>query len=106
MPIPAENIIATQDTVRNSGSSPSAPSGMAPYLLTASHRLYTTNRLAVSTKSQPMFVVTQPRAALEALTRLSVSTKPQTRNATATPEVTPKTTQSIGLRRCSSTPIG
>jgi hypothetical protein len=30
MPIPALNIIATQDTVRNSGFSPSRPSGILP----------------------------------------------------------------------------
>lgn len=30
MPMPALNIMATQDTVRNSGSSPSAPSVIRP----------------------------------------------------------------------------
>jgi hypothetical protein len=37
MPIPALNIMAIHDVVRNSGCSSSAPSGMRPYLLAASH---------------------------------------------------------------------
>ena len=36
--MPALNIIAIHETVRNSGSSSSRPSGMRPYLLAASHR--------------------------------------------------------------------
>ena len=36
MPMPALNIIATQDTVRNSGCSSSRPSGIRPYRPAAS----------------------------------------------------------------------
>jgi hypothetical protein len=36
IPIPALNIIATQETVRNSGCSSSAPSGIRPYRPAAS----------------------------------------------------------------------
>ena len=56
--MPALNIIATHDTVRNSGPSSSRPSGMLPNLLTASQITKTTNALAVSTNSQPVLVMT------------------------------------------------
>jgi hypothetical protein len=36
--MPALNIMAIHETVRNSGASSSRPSGMRPYLLAASHR--------------------------------------------------------------------
>jgi hypothetical protein len=36
--MPALNIIAIHEMVRNSGASSSRPSGMRPYLLVASHR--------------------------------------------------------------------
>ena len=52
--MPALNIIATQETVRNSGSSSSRPSGMSPNRLAASQMTNTTNALAVVTKSQPV----------------------------------------------------
>jgi hypothetical protein len=53
MPMPALNIIAIHDDVRNSGSSLSCPSGIRPYRLMARHTAKSTNPLAVSTKAQP-----------------------------------------------------
>src|SRR3954449_9645881 len=53
MPMPALNIIAIQEMVRNSGASSSRPSGMRPYLLAASHRTKTTKAEARVTNSQP-----------------------------------------------------
>ena len=57
--MPAENIIATHETVRNSGSSSSRPSGMLPYLPSASQSTKTTKALAVVTNSQPALVIVQ-----------------------------------------------
>ena len=94
MPIPALNIIAIQDTVRNSGSSPSRPSVMLPNRLRASHSTNTTNALDVSTNSQPVFVITQVSDLPETSARLLVLAKPQTRKAMAIAAVTPKTTLS------------
>ncbi len=51
--MPALNIIAIHDTVRNSGFSLSAPSGIRPYRLIASAIANSTNPLATSTKAQP-----------------------------------------------------
>ena len=59
--MPALNIIAIQEMVRNSGRSSSRPSGIRPYLLAASQITYTTNADASSTNSQPRLPVTQPR---------------------------------------------
>ena len=59
--MPALNIIAIQETVLNSGSSSSRPSGMLPYLLIASHSTKTTKALEVVTNSQPAFVIVQSR---------------------------------------------
>ena len=59
--MPAENIIAIQETVRNSGSSSSRPSGMLPYWLIASQITNTTKALAVGTNSQPALVIVQSR---------------------------------------------
>ena len=55
--MPALNIIATHDTVRNSGPSSSRPSWMLPNRLMASQMTKTTNALEVSTKSQPVLVI-------------------------------------------------
>src|ERR1700712_4450026 len=102
MPMPALNIIAIQDTVRNSGSSSSRPSGMAPNLLTANQSTKITNADDVTTKSQPVFSMVQVSAAPDTLLREGVLTKPHTRNATAMAAVTPKTTQSMPRLRPSS----
>src|SRR6478735_2750669 len=98
MPMPAENIIATQETVLNSGSSSSRPSGMLPYLLIASHSTKTTKALEVVTNSQPAFVIVQSSELPETVAREEVLTNPQTRNATAIAAVTPKTTLSRPAR--------
>ena len=69
--MPAANIMATQDTVRNSGFSPSLPSGMLPNLPRASHSTKTTKREARTIKSQPVYCITQFRAIWEVVARLS-----------------------------------
>ncbi len=100
--MPAANIMATQDTVRNSGFSPSLPRGMFPNLPIASQRTKTTNREARSIKSQPVYSITQFRAVVELADRLSRPTKPQTTNAMAIAPVMPKVTLSrvsLWLRR-------
>src|SRR3712207_1691218 len=99
MPMPALNIIAIQDTVRNWGSSSSAPSLMRPYLLAASQMTKTTKKLAASTKSQPVFWMTQPSADEDTEPRLAVLTKPQITKPTASAAVTPNTRRS--RRGCS-----
>ncbi len=77
--MPALNIIATQDTPLNSGSSSSRPSGMDPYRPIASHRVNTTNPPeAVSTNSQPVLSITQVSALPEAVASDAVLTNPPT----------------------------
>ena len=61
--MPAENIIAIQETVLNSGSSSSRPSGIRPNLLAASQMTKSTKPDATSENSQPMLCTTQPRPA-------------------------------------------
>ena len=105
--MPALNIIAIQDTVRNSGSSSSRPSGIAPNLLTANHSTKITNADDVTTKSQPVFSMVQVSAEPDTLLRDGVLTKPHTRKPTAIAAVTPNTTQSMPrLRACSSSSTG
>src|SRR4051794_38115924 len=94
MPMPAENIIATHDDVRNSGASPSPPSGMLPYLLAASQMTKTTKPEATSEKSQPVLCTTKSRPAEALVLRLSVPRAPHRTKAMATPAATPKTTLS------------
>src|SRR6478609_4526975 len=94
MPMPAENIIATHDDVRNSGASPSPPSGMLPYVLAASQMTKTTKPEATSEKSQPVLWTTKSRPAVAPVLRLSVSRAPHRTNAMATAAATPKTTLS------------
>ena len=75
--MPAENIIATHDDVRNSGASPSPPSGMLPNLLAASQMTKTTKPEATSEKSQPVLCTTKSRPAEALVLRLSVLSAPQ-----------------------------
>ena len=77
--MPALNIIAIQEMVRNSGSSSSRPSGMLPKRLSASHSTKTTKALEVSTKSQPVLRIVQASDVPDTLARESVLTNPQTR---------------------------
>ncbi|GAB3355493.1 hypothetical protein GCM10027300_23950 [Modestobacter lapidis] len=94
MPIPALNIIAIQETVRNSGRSPSRPSGMRPYLLAATQITKMTNPDARTTNSQPRFSSTQASALPLVLPRFPGAMKPQATKARATTAATPKTTVS------------
>ena len=102
--MPALNIIATQDTVRNSGSSPSLPRVMRPYLLIASQIAKITKAEADSTKAQPRLSMTQFSIDVETLLSDSVLLAPQTMNARVSSAVTPKTTRSVcgGPVRCGS----
>ena len=107
MPMPALNIIATHEMVRNSGSSSSQPSGMLPNLPSASHSTNTTKPDAVSANSQPVLSMIQVSADPDALANVAVLTKPQTRNPSAMIAVMPNTTlSSPRLRVCSSSSIG
>ena len=103
--MPALNIIAIHDTVRNSGSSSSAPSGMLPNRPIASQITKTTNADASRTKSQPMLCTVQSSAVPDAVPRVSVLRKPQARKARAITAVTPNTTRSILLPRALSSTI-
>lgn len=89
MPIPAANIIAIQETVRNSGFSPSRPSGMLPNLPSASQSTKTTNRDARAMNSQPVYCITQSSACCDVAARLSLPAKPQITNASAHRPVMP-----------------
>jgi hypothetical protein len=106
MPIPALNIIAIQEMVRNSGSSSSRPSGMFPKRLSASHRTNTTKALDVSTKSQPVLRIVQASDVSDTPARESVLTNPQMRKRTAIAAVTPKTTLSRRPAPAESPSIG
>src|SRR3712207_2558058 len=94
MPMPALNIIATQETVRNSGASSSRPRGIRPYLPAASQSTKRTKAEARSTNSQPRLVSTHSRAVALADPRPSGVAKPQATKARATTAETPKTTRS------------
>ena len=98
--MPAENIIAIQETVLNSGSSSSRPSGMRPNLPAASQMTNSTNPLATSANSQPMLCTTQPRPAVEAELRVEVLVNPQRTKPMARAAVIPKTI--VSSRRGSS----
>ncbi|GAA4328276.1 hypothetical protein GCM10023178_41090 [Actinomadura luteofluorescens] len=89
MPIPALNIIATHETVRNSGSSPSRPRGMRPYRLNASHSEKITKPVAARTNSQPRFVSSQSSIASAAELRPPVSAPPQITNEADSTAATP-----------------
>src|SRR3954471_24761593 len=94
MPMPALNIIATQEMVRNSGASSSRPSGIRPYRPAASQSTKTTNVEASSTNSQPRLVSTHSRAVALGDPTPSGVAKPQATKARATTAETPKTTRS------------
>lgn len=102
--MPALNIIAIQDTVRNSGSSPSLPSVIRPYLLTANQIAKITNPEAESTKAQPPLSITQFSIDVDTFLSDSVEVAPQAMKARVSSAVTPKTTRSVcgGPVRCGS----
>ena len=92
MPMPALNIIAIQDTVLNSGSSSSLPSGIGPYRLERQPE-HEDDEAGGGEHEHPAGVVHHPgqRRAGRAL-RDVVLTNPQTRKATAMAAATPNTT--------------
>ena len=93
--MPALNIIAIQDTVRNSGFSPSSPSGIRPYRLKARNSAKMTKPVAASTKPQPVLVTSQSSAPLAKELSESVARAPQATRANMIAAVTPKTIQSV-----------
>ncbi len=100
--MPAENIMATHEVVENSGSSPSRPRGMLPYLPRASHRAKTTKADDVRTNSQPRYSIVPVSAVPEALASEAVSRNPHSRKPIAIAAVTPKTTLSRSWGRSDS----
>src|ERR671916_1442193 len=99
MPIPALNIIAIHEMVRNSGRSSSRPSGMRPYLPAASQMTKTTNDDASSTNSQPRLPVTQPRIEPLTVPRPVGVTKPQATKPSAMTAATANSTLSTAQCR-------
>src|SRR3712207_8201830 len=78
IPMPALNIIAIHEIVRNSGRSVSRPSGIRPYLPAANQITKTTKAEAISTNSQPRLPVIQPRTEPLTVPRPVGVAKPQT----------------------------
>src|SRR5919107_203910 len=99
MPIPALNIIAIHEMVRNSGRSSSRPSGMRPYLPAASQMTKITNADANSTNSQPRLPVIQPRTELLTVPRPVGVTKPQATKPSAITAATANSTRSTAQCR-------
>ena len=81
MPIPALNIIATQDTVRNSGRSSSVPSRIRPKRLKARTIANTRKTAVASTNTQPKVAITQLSTSSATVPRDSVSRTPHRTNA-------------------------
>ncbi|GAA3116604.1 hypothetical protein GCM10020001_040380 [Nonomuraea salmonea] len=104
MPMPALNIIATQDTVLNSGSSSSPPSVMRPYLLKATHSTNTTSPEATSTNAQPRLCMVALSSLLDTPCSEPVATAPQTMKTRVRTAATPNTTQSVRGGRAASRP--
>src|SRR5690606_6497323 len=95
MPIPALNIIAIHETVRNSGCSPSRPSGIRPKRLNARYRMKATKPLADRTKNQPTLVMSQLSARAVKLPNDRVASAPQSTSAMMVAATLPNTTQSV-----------
>ncbi len=100
--MPALNIMATQETVLNSGSSPSWPRVIFPYRLMASQSAKTTKPVAVSMKNQPPLCIRPLSMSVETFSSESVATPPQTTKARVRTAVTPNTTRSV----CGDRPAG
>src|SRR5690606_19180585 len=92
------NIMAIQETVRNSGASSSRPRGILPRLLYASHSANTTNPLATSTNAQPPTSMTPASTAEDTVLRVTTEATPHTMKATTRVAAIPKIHQSIGWR--------
>src|ERR671920_636686 len=99
IPMPALNIIAIHEMVRNSGRSSSRPSGIRPYLPAASQITNTTNADDSSTNSQPRLPVIQPSAELLAVPSPVGLTKPQTTKPSAMAAATANRTLSTAQCR-------
>src|SRR5918997_520482 len=99
MPMPALNIIAIHEMVRNSGRSSSRPSGMRPYLPAASQMTKTTNVDASSTNSQPRLPVTQLRTEPLTVPRPVGVAKPQATKPSAMTAATANSTLSTAQWR-------
>src|SRR5918997_6008603 len=99
IPMPALNIIAIHEMVRNSGRSWSRPSGIRPYLPAASQITNTTNADASSTNSQPRLPVIQPRREPLTVPRPVGVTKPQTTKPSAMTAATANRTRSTAACR-------
>ncbi len=89
--MPVANIIEIQETVLNSGFSPSLPSGMRPKFFEASTITKTANTEAAMTNSQPVLVITQSSALPATAPRPSGETNPQAMNARARQPAMPNT---------------
>ncbi len=97
--MPVANIIAIHEEVRNSGFSPSLPSGIRPNRLTATTMTKIVKTVAAMTKSHPKLSITPVRAAPATTPRLSGEMKPQTTKATARNPAVKKTGLSRPIRR-------
>ena len=94
--MPALNIIAIHETVRNSGRSLSRPRGIRPYLLIATPMAKSTKPLAARTKAQPPYGMTTSLRSVSATTaRLPGEAIPHATIANAMIADTPNTTWSV-----------
>ena len=79
--MPAENIIATHETVENSGSSSSRPSGMLPYLPSGEPEDEDDEGAGGEDEQPAGFSIVQVSAVPEALASEAVLRNPQTQEA-------------------------
>ena len=95
IPIPTLNIIATQDDVRNSGSSSSLPSLILPYREKARKPTKIKNANVASMKTQPNVSMRNPKTAEATAERLSVKNTPHTTKSMEMPKEIQNTAGSI-----------
>ena len=100
--MPAANIIAIHEMVRNSGSSSLRPSLMGPKWLSAMTMTKATKIVLKSTKDQPSLSSTKPRVASATVENDSEPMVPHSTTASATTAATPVTIQLIGACLVSS----
>src|SRR4051812_5035481 len=103
MPIPALNIIAIHELVRNSGRSSSWPRRMCPKREHARNATRIRKAAVESTNSQPRFFRTQSSTFPTTLASSSWNSTPTSTNATDSPAAIAKTGTSI-FRLCSCIP--
>ena len=104
MPMPALNIIATHDIVRNSGRSSSRPSRTRPKRLNASTPANTRNAAVESTNSQPNVEMIQLRTSSATTPTPSVSSTPHNTKASEMPAAIENTHGSTPARFMSPSP--